>query len=339
MIEIVMLLMLGGEMDMSTELAVNVKEQTDKVDELQLEYDLLKEELLKVKTDMNITYTDYIKWKAKENIEDEGIAMKSYYHAKAVEVKNEWRILNSEMKKIEKESDEIQLDLETAKILLERMEKDLENLLKANEPKESRYKNISISLSKNCQTMINYGLYTNCPTYAELFDLYDNTNPTVSGIMVDTKYDIERVDVMQRHWKFYESYEDFELVMVDPDSNFQHKSINIEIQSRNFTTLALVGNDNSRNFKNGSYTTWENFKVNDDCTKIIVAPDMELIDQAVEFAKNNCNGDIDILENTVIKQEPTPHNDRNWRDSPALVYQDWLRNAIENNKGLMLGLG
>ena len=30
MIEIVMLLMLGGEMDMSTELAVNVKEQTDK---------------------------------------------------------------------------------------------------------------------------------------------------------------------------------------------------------------------------------------------------------------------------------------------------------------------
>ena len=339
MIEIVMLLMLGGEMDLSTELAVNVQEQSDKVDELQLEYDLLQDKLLKVKTDMNVIYTDYIKWEIKSNVNDEGKAMKKYYHAKALEVKNEWRVLNSEMKKLEEESDEVIFDLETAKVLFEKMEKDLENLLKANEPKESRYKNISISLSKNCQTMIKYGLYTNCPTYTELFDLYDTTNPTVSGTMVDTKYDIERVDVMQRHWKFYESYEDFELVMVDPDSNFQHKSINIEIQSRDFTTLAIIGNDNSRNFKNGSYTTWENFKVNDDCTKIIVAPDMELIDQAVEFAKNNCNGNIDILENTVIKQEPTPHNDKNWRDSPALVYQDWLRNAIENNKGLMLGLG
>ena len=41
MIEIVMLLMLGGEMDLSTELAVNVQEQSDKVDELQLELSLI----------------------------------------------------------------------------------------------------------------------------------------------------------------------------------------------------------------------------------------------------------------------------------------------------------
>ena len=339
MIEIIMLLMLGGEMDLSTELAVNVQEQTDKVDELQLEYDSLQDGLLEVRTDMNVIYADYIKWEIKSNVNDESKAMKDYYHDKAFEVKNEWRVLNSEMKKLENESDEVMFDLETAKVLLEKMEKDLENLLKANESKDTRYKNISISLSKNCQTMINYGLYTNCPTYAELFELYDNTNPTVSGTMVDTKYDIKRVDTMKKHWKFYEQYDNFELVMVQPDSDFQHKSVNVEIQAGNFTTLALVGNDNSRNFKNGSYTTWENFKINDNCTKIIVAPDMKLIDQAVEFAKNNCDGDIDILENTVIKQEPTPHNDRNWRDSPALVYQDWLRNAIENNKGLMLGRG
>ena len=75
-----------------------------------------------------------------------------------------------------------------------------------------------------------------------------------------------------------------------------------------------------------------------DCKRIIVAPDMDLITEAVEFAKNNCSGDVEGFEEIVIKQKTTPHEDKNWRDSPALVYQDWLRNAIENNKELRLGL-
>jgi hypothetical protein len=39
---------------------------------------------------------------------------------------------------------------------------------------------------------------------------------------------------------------------------------------------------------------------------------------------------------------PTPQTDFNyyqdWESSPALVYQNWLKNAIENNKELRLGL-
>jgi hypothetical protein len=131
-------------------------------------------------------------------------------------------------------------------------------------------------------------------------------------------YDVKRVGIMDRHWKFYETEDNYDLIMVDPDS--------------------VIGSDNSRNFNQGSYTTWENFKQTDNCKKIIVAPDIELITQAVEYAKNDCNGEVEVLESTVVHKEPTPHDDRNWRESPALVYQNWLYNAIQNNKELRLGL-
>ena len=186
--------------------------------------------------------------------------------------------------------------------------------------------------------MIEYGLNTVCPTYRELVPLFDTTNPTASGYFEDLGYDISRVGIMDRHWKFYETEDDFDLIMVDPDARFQQKSISIEIQSNTFTTLSVIGSDNSRNFNQGSYTTWENFKQTENCKKILVAPDIELITQAVEYAKNNCNGEVEVLESTVVHKEPTPHDDRKWRDSPALVYQNWLYNAIQNNKELRLGL-
>jgi hypothetical protein len=168
--------------------------------------------------------------------------------------------------------------------------------------------------------------------------LFDTTNPTASGHFVDMGYDVKRVGIMDRHWKFYETEDNYDLIMVDPDAPFQNKSISIEIQSNTFTTLSVIGSDNSRNFNQGSYTTWENFKQTDNCKKIIVAPDIELITQAVEYAKNDCNGEVEVLESTVVHKEPTPHDDRNWRESPALVYQNWLYNAIQNNKELRLGL-
>jgi hypothetical protein len=248
-----------------------------------------------------------------------------------------WREQYRELKDIEIERDLLEHDMETAKVLLEKMEGDFEKILKANSNPD-RYTNVSISLSKNCQTMIEYGLYTNCPTYRELAELFDTTNPTASGHFIDMGYDIKRVGIMDRHWKFYETEDNYDLIMVDPDAPFQSKSIAIEIQASKFTTLSVIGSDNSRSFNQSSYTTWENFKQTPNCKKIIVAPDIELITQAVEYAVNNCNGEIEVLETTVVHQEPTPHNDRNWEDSPALVYQNWLYNAIQNNKELRLGL-
>ena len=120
--------------------------------------------------------------------------------------------------------------------------------------------------------------------------------------------------------------------MVDPDAEFQNKSVNIEIQVRDFTTLS------KQSTRDGSTLVWKNFKVKNDCKRILVAPDMELITEAVEFAKNNCSGEIEHVEEIVIKQKTTPHDYKKWRDSPALVYQNWLKDAIANNKELRIGL-
>ena len=334
MIEIIMLMMLGNAGALM-DVQINIDEKTELVTELEKEFEelLVKKTAQEVK--LNILFNEFKQYEREEEW-DNSKTRQEFVEFKAREVKSEWRVEYRILDKIIVEFNKLEHDLETAKILLERMNKDFENITKANSD-VNRYNNISISLSKNCQTMIEYGLYTNCPTYRELFDTFDTTNPTASGTMTDYGYDVSRENIMKKHWKFYEYQTDFDLIMVDPDSDYQNKSVNIEIQASNFTTLSVVGSDNARGFKNGSYTTWENFKVTEDCRQIIVAPNMELITQAVEYARNNCNGEIEVLENTVIKQEPTPHNDRNWRDSPALVYQDWLRNAIENNKGLMLG--
>ena len=175
-------------------------------------------------------------------------------------------------------------------------------------------------------------MYTNCPTYRELFDKFDTTDPMVSGIMVDYGYDIERTDIMKKHWSFYKDQPSYDLIMVDPDAVFQDKSVNIEIQVRDFTTLS------KQTTRDGLYTTWQNFKVTNDCKRILVAPDMDLITEAVEFAKNNCSGEVEHVEEIVIKQKTTPHDYKKWRDSPALVYQNWLKDAIANNKELRLGL-
>jgi hypothetical protein len=65
---------------------------------------------------------------------------------------------------------------------------------------------------------------------------------------------------------------------------------------------------------------------------------MNLIEQAVTFAKNACNGELDISQTiTPVKQTDFNYY-KDWKSSPALVYQNWLKNAIENNKELRLGL-
>ena len=336
MIEVIFLMMLGNA-DVLADLQIDIDELKEKVEKLELEYEEIKEQRTVKEIKMNVIYVEYEDWDKKSNNDEESDAMKIYLSAKAREVKDLWREEYRDLKEIQKQEKVLEHELETSKVLLEKMEGDFEKIKNANSNPD-RYTNVSLSLSKNCQIMIKYGLDTVCPTYRELVELFDTTNPTASGHFVDMGYDVKRVGIMDRHWKFYETEDNYELVMVDPDAPFQNKSISIEIQSNTFTTLSVIGSDNSRNFNQGSYTTWENFKQTDNCKKIIVAPDIELITQAVEYAKNNCNGEVEVLESTVVHKEPTPHDDRNWRESPALVYQNWLYNAIQNNKELRLGL-
>ena len=330
MIEMIFLLLLGNA-DALVDLQLDVDEQILLVAELELKYEELQEEKVNKGLVMNDLFILFKQYDAEKEFEDNSKTRQEFVEFKSAETKNEWRAENMELREIKKEYNLVEDEYETESALLEKMEKDLENLAKANSETE-RYTNVSISLSKNCKTMIEYNMYTNCPTYRELFEKFDTTDPMVSGIMVDYGYDIERVNIMNKHWSFYKTEDSYDLVMVDPDADFQHKSVNIEIQVRDFTTLS------KQSTRDGETVVWKNFKITNDCKRILVAPDMDLITEAVEFAKNNCSGEVEHFEEIVIKQKTTPHEDKNWRDSPALVYQNWLKDAIANNKELRLGL-
>ena len=329
MIEIVFLLLLGNA-DALFDLQLDVDAQIELVTDLELKFEELKVERTATEIRMNVLFVEYKQYE-KEEEWDNSQTRQEFVEFTAREKKNEWREEYRDLKVMLKEYKELEHELETAKVILESMEKDLVNLTKANS-KTDRYGNVSISLSKNCKTLIEYNMYTNCPTYRELFEKFDTTDPMVSGVMVDYGYDIQRESIMNKHWNFYDTYDDFNIVMVDPDAVFQDRSINIEIQVRDFTTLA------EQKTKDGLYTTWKNFKITNDCKRILVAPDMVLITEAVEYAKNNCSGDVEHFEEIVIKQKTTPHDFKKWRDSPALVYQNWLKDAIANNKELRIGL-
>ena len=335
MIEIIMLMLLGNA-DALVDLQLEVDDQIALVADLELEFEELQVERTATEIRMNVLFTEFRQYEIEEDW-DNSKTRQTFVEFKARELKNEWRSENFDLEDIIDRYVELTHELDTAKVILESMEKDLVNLAKA-ESNAVRYTDVSVSLSKNCKTMLKYDLYTNCPTIQELFDTFDNTDDTVSGIMVDDGFhDVQRVDIMKKHWKFYKDFNDFNLIMIDPDADFQRVSVNVEIQARNFKTLSVMGSNDARSFSDNEFTVWKNFKVTDNCKRILVAPDMELIAQAIEFAKNNCNGEID-LETDVIKRDPTPHNDRNWRDSPALVYQNWLKDAISNNKELRIGL-
>ena len=335
MIEIVMLMLLGNA-DALFDLQLEVDDQIALVADLELEFEELQIERTATEIRMNVLFAEYKQYEKEEDL-DNTKTRQTFVEFKARELKNEWRVEFQDLKVILKEYKELEHELDTAKVILESMEKDLVNLAKA-ESNAVRYNDVSVSLSKNCKTMLKYDLYTNCPTTQELFDTFDNTDDTVSGIMVDDGFhDVQRVDIMKKHWKFYKDFNDFNLVMVDPDADFQRISVNVEVQAREFQTLSLMGSNDARSFSDNQFTIWKNFKVTDNCKRILVAPDMELIAQAVDFAQSKCRGDID-LESDVIERDPTLHEDKNWRDSPALVYQNWLKEAMSNNKQLRIGL-
>jgi hypothetical protein len=329
MIEIMLLLLLGNA-DALVDLQLDVDAQTELVADLELKFEALKVEKTAKEITMNKLFNEFKQYE-KEELWDNSQTRQEFVEFKARELKTEWRIDYFELGDMKKESVIVKDELAIATALLESMEKDLENLAKANS-KTDRYGNVSISLSKNCKTLIEYNMYTNCPTYRELFEMFDTTDPMVSGVMVDYGYDVQRESIMNKHWNFYDTYNNFNIVMVDPDSIFQDRSVNIEIQVRDFTTLS------KQKTKDGLYTTWQNFKITNDCKRILVAPDMVLITEAIEFAKNNCSGEVEHFKEIVIKQKTTPHDYKKWHDSPALVYQNWLKDAITNNKELRIGL-
>jgi len=192
---------------------------------------------------------------------------------------------------------------------------------------------ISIILSNSCMTAIKHDVNQNCPTYRELYDMFDTSIPVVSGEMVDVGYDIKRSkSKYTEYWNYYKQVKNWKIITVDPDAKMLDQSINIVIQPTYFNYMEGIGdNDVSKSFNNelGERYVWSNIKVSKKCDKILVAPDMELVGKAISYVMNDCKGDLQNKE--TIKVIPTPFLKN---DSPAWGYFTWLNKAIKSCVGL-----
>lgn len=189
---------------------------------------------------------------------------------------------------------------------------------------------ISITLSKTCQQLINANMSSNCPTYSQVVDVYDNTIPNISGGFIPTDFDVKREKApIKEHWKYYDSMmAGQQIIAVDPSAEFMQRSTIIEIQSNEFITYSLFGS-HVNSFVNGTIPIYKNIKISDSCDMIITAPNYESVAYAVQLAKTGC--DAEILPSGYIVQQYTPLNRA---DSAWYQFESWLKEIKINCLGL-----
>ena len=194
---------------------------------------------------------------------------------------------------------------------------------------------VSILLSQGCERLIKYDMPTKCPTYAELREQFDNTFPHVSGKFEFVDNDLRRETIkVQNHWKYYEQYDNWIIVMVDPDTSFAKRSVNVVVQPREFESTALYGHTNINSYSNNTITTWKNIKISDNCKTIVVAPDMRLIAEAVNHAMYRCTTELDVVpfERDIVR-EIQERVLTYWQQ-----YEDWLEKNYEKIRQYRIGL-
>lgn len=264
-------------------------------------------------------------WKLKEQLRNElnrmdrNDARWDRLFGMAVDAKEEYRDLKKDVKHFLEIKDDINLELDDLKLNLKIKHDTFDKLEKITPPKQ-RYNNVGITLSQNCINVIEYGLKTKCPTYYELFAMFDNSNPIISGEFVEATNDIKRgPPPVQNHWKFYEQWPGWVILMVDPDVEFMNRNMIIEIQSTDFISLSLYGNTVLGNF-DGIVTTYSGVKFSADCKKTIVAPDMQLITRVISYVITGCEGEFKLDPRIKSAGKYEIHH----YDSPHKLYEEWL---------------
>ena len=225
-----------------------------------------------------------------------------------------WKFYGTEIIK-----NEIEKKLEILQTELELKENTLEKLKKISLT-SVRYQNVGIELSGVCISMIKHSIPNNCPTYYELYGVFDNTNPLVSGNMILTTNDIKRdAPQLQNHWKWYVNHPT--IIMVDPDTEFKNRNITIVIQARDFYSFEIY--EGRKNFWDGERTiTYSNVKFSNDCKTILVSPNMELITRVLNYAATGCEGEFDIEPN--VKTFP-----KIVKESRYVVYEEQVAKVRE----------
>jgi len=190
---------------------------------------------------------------------------------------------------------------------------------------------VNIILSKTCLQMINNDIPTQCPTYTELHELFDNTIPRVSGEFIETEFDIKRVpSKYDDYWMYYKALPEWKILTVDPDINIMNRGINITILPNSFDYLEKsksqsktdsIDTDTSERY------VWHDVYYDTYCSEVSVAPDTQLITDIINNIWDKCDTTV---EPEVFNLELYPLIP--WIDSPFHQYTVWLNDVLEKCK-------
>ena len=302
----------------------DVAELLVEVDKLQLQYDELVIQYDESLIDAQKKWNEKDKLKTAYESMSKSDSMREYQFGLYQIANTEWHHEKNIHQDISDALGELTIEFDLINTELGIAQETLEKFLKTKEGKP-QYQNVSITLSGSCIILIENDFRNKCPTYYELFMLYDNMNPEISGKFVESPNDIRRVPSnYSTHLGFYDSFPNWILVMVDPDIEFMTDggTANIEIQSRGFNVMHPFGYKMPHIV--GAMAVYEDVKISNDCKQIIIAPDIDLINRVLVYVMGNCTGELDLEPNYRISQ---PYAEPEWWESPALMYQEWLKKA------------
>ena len=214
---------------------------------------------------------------------------------------------------------------------------------------------IGIKISSTCETMLKNNFTTNCPTYKQL-EYLDTSDISISGnFTTDENGFYHRGDErVSESYKFY--WKDTTTrVFVDPPSSMVDKMKMIYIQS-NFNTFIFpqdiaiddkfeiqITNKTDVYGENTKFTEYRdrvkiesfglvsyNDRYIDDCKIATISADnwQFLVEDTLHFMINNCDIDYTNFEEREITSPIKTEIDLT--TSPNWVYQQWVKNTVEN---------
>ena len=190
--------------------------------------------------------------------------------------------------------------------------------------------------SKSCTLDVASG--GDCITNRQLVEMFDNTNQAISGNFVEDEQlqDIRRTTPrLIDHWNYYRHSGLYYLFAVDPDYDWFHKKIDVQIiiEPSNFVfydkDLNVSLSRHDPNEHQGELILNHNAYIKG-CTYAMVKSDPQLIIDVINHIKNGC-GDVigsewspeDQQEVVKLRALPLDPNQHKWYD-----YNAWMNKKI-----------
>lgn len=271
--------------------------------------------------DVKVQSTDDIEMQkeAKREFKDATLKLKSA-QAEYAQEKNRYDNLKQDIRDAKNALIQAMYDLEDS------MDAVNESKVNANQKKNGDNKFINIVLSRGCLTLIENNMTTNCPTYRELRDTWDNTESRISGEWIDLGYDIKRENSkMEQYHRYYQSLPSWKIITVDPDPQMLDRGITITIQASDFVYHENIKSaDKSMSYNQTGLVQydWHNVKYHDNCREVLMAPHMDLLPDIINNLWEGCERQKPV-ETLLSFEKMTGEN------SPFYAYTDWLQKAME----------